>query len=281
MSAPILPSEIRADFARIFARADVVILHAAARAIGPVAGGIEGVFAALIDALEDRTLLVPTFTTTHIDPSAWDPPVDPARWDAIRAELPLFDPDRSPPHGMGRLVDLVLRAPGAIRSTHPVESVAAIGPHARALVRPHPIDDPMGPRSPWARAVALDARIVLLGVGLERCSIVHHAERLFGGYALARPYLVPALDEAGERTYVEVDGGSACSEGFPALEPELHAHGVLEEATVGHARTRLLGSRATVEIAIERLRRETTALLCTRPGCASCRAARAAVGAAP
>ncbi len=275
----LLPSEVRVDFERAFGDAELIVLHSAPRSIGHVAGGIEGVLAALLDALGDRTLLVPTFTTSRTDPATWCSPAAPEeRWDAIREELPPFDPARSIPRGMGRLVDVLTRMPETLRSFHPVESVAALGPRAAELVSPHPLDDPMGPRSPWARAYAWNARVVMVGVGLERCSLLHHAERMAEPPYLAIAAYGMPLEIDGQRRWVEVESGNNCSEGFPALGPDLGS--ALERRTIGHAPTLVVGARMLVDVARVRLAREPASLLCSAADCLFCVAARAATEAA-
>ena len=269
MSQLRLPSEIRKDFERAFGDSEVIVLHSAARAIGWVAGGVEGIAHALLGALGERTIVVPTFTEWRMDPSSWfRHPAPEAMWDAIRAELPFYDPDRSPPREMGRLAEAIWRARGAVRSSHPVESIAAHGPRADEIVKPHPIDDPMGPRSPWARIYQLDARIVLVGVGLERCSILHYAERTAEvPYLESAAYAMP-VEIDGARHWVEAVSGANCSDGFPGL-------GVpFAELTVGDAPTRVYSAQTLVDAAISALTNDPAALLCRRDGCAACRAAR-------
>jgi aminoglycoside N3'-acetyltransferase len=266
-----LPSEIRAEFEAAFGDAEVVVMHSSPRAIGWVAGGVEGIGHALLQALHTRTVIVPTFTVQRMDPSTWfNPPAPRELWDAIRDELPLYDPERSMPRGMGRLAEFVWRAEGAIRSSHPVESIAALGPRAEAIARPHPIDDPMGPNSPWARLYQLDARIVLVGVGLERCSILHHAERMAEvPYIDVAAYGMP-VDIDGERGWVEAESGNNCSDGFPQLEPAI----AFDESTIGEAVVRSVSARVLVDRAREVLANDPGALLCRREGCVACEAAR-------
>lgn len=269
-----LPSQIRRDLADALGAARFVILHSASRAVGPLAGGAESLARVLLDECSERTLVVPTFTPLRTDPSTWNaPPAPEELFDEIRDELPLFDPDWSPPWGMGRVAELVWRAKGALRSFHPVESVAAVGPAAESIVRPHPLDDPMGPRSPWARLVARDATIVLLGVGLERCSLLHHAERMAELPYVDVSYAMPiALD--GERTWLEVMSGSNCSEGFPRLEPSLRRAGLVRDVLVGDARTMVLSARALFEHAVTVLSDHPGALLCEEEECVACGCAR-------
>jgi aminoglycoside 3-N-acetyltransferase len=273
---PLLPSMIRADLERALGDSELIVLHSAPRSIGRVVGGIESVANVLLDVLGDRTLVFPTFTTQRTDPSTWAyPSAPPELWEQIRQEIPLFDPRTSPPRGMGSLVGLLWTR--AERSFHPVESVAAIGPRARELVSPHPIDDPMGPRSPWARLYEHDARVVLLGVGLSSCSILHHAERMAEvPYLEATAYAMPLapLEPGGERAWIEVESGNNCSEGFPRLEPRLRIAGLVSETMVGRASTMSFSARTLVDAAKAVLEDEPYFLLCDLPECPFCPAAR-------
>ena len=270
-----LPSEIERDFERILRDAPIVLLHSAPRAIGHVAGGIDAVVEAMFAALGDRTLVVPTFTIDRLDPSCWRRhPAPPEKWDAIRDELPIFDPATSTPRRMGRIADLVWRRPGALRTSQPVESIAAVGPRARWVVDPSPIDDPKGPRGPWARMVEADARIVLLGVGLDRCTMIHHAERIVG-VDYRTPYAFPVLID-GERAWLEVEAsGGSCSDGFDALLPHLEAVNAITTDHVGDAPVTTVSARTLFDVCAALLRRDPHALLCRAPDCPQCGCARA------
>jgi aminoglycoside 3-N-acetyltransferase len=268
-----LPSEIERDFSRILRGASIVLLHSAPRAIGHVAGGIDAVVEAMVAALDEspaKTLVVPTFTTDRLDPSCWRRhPAPRDRWDAIRDELPTFDPAISTPRRMGRIADLVWRRPGALRTAHPVESIAAIGPRAKWIVEREPIDDPKGPRGPWARMVEADARVVMLGVGLERCTLIHHAERIVGvDYQL--PYAFPVEIE-GSRAWLEVDAsGGSCSDGFGRLLPHLESANALTVDHVGDAPVSIVSARALFDVTCALLRERPHALLCDAADCPQC-----------
>ena len=256
------------------------LVHSAPRAIGLCAGGVDTVLDALLDVLGDRTVVVPTFTTSLTDPAAWHPPPLPKqRWEAIRDEMPFFDPQTSTPRQMGRLADLLWRRPHAVRSHHPVESLAAIGPRAEALLASHPIDDPKGPRSPWAKLVALDARVLLVGVGLERCTLLHHCERIADvPYQPLATYAFP-IEIDGERAWIEVErAGGHCSEGFAALRPALEAAGAVQALTLGDAATLSISARILCDVALAHLARDPAALLCRLVECPQCVPARQLMG---
>jgi aminoglycoside 3-N-acetyltransferase len=123
------------------------------------------------------TLAVPTHTANNRDPSRWtDPPVPEAWWPVIRENMPGFDPARTPSFGVGVIPERVRTWPGAVRSTHPQTSFAALGPQAKWLVERHDLDSQLGEASPLARLEQAGAWILLLGVGFDRCTAFHLAE---------------------------------------------------------------------------------------------------------
>lgn len=156
----------------------VVLVHAAMGSLGWVCGGATAVVQALLDVLgADGTLVVPTFTSDNRDPSRWrEPAVPEAWWPAVREALPAFDPTISPGHRMGAISEQVRTWPGAVRSTHPQTSFAAVGPAARRVVDGHALDCHLGEQSPLARLEELGADVLLLGVGWARCTAFHLAE---------------------------------------------------------------------------------------------------------
>ena len=89
--------------------------------------------------------------------------------------VPLFTPDLPSP--MGAIAEAVRRRPDAARSRHPQASVAAVGARAQAIVADQPLHFALGAGSPFARLADLDGRILLIGVGHNRNSFLHHARR--------------------------------------------------------------------------------------------------------
>lgn len=278
--SPVSPERLRSDLAAAFGDARVIMLHAAPRAIGPVEGGASAIFDAVLDVLGDaRTLVLPAFTHHLTDPAQWtNPPAPPERWDAIRAEMPLYDPAETPPFRLGAIPALAHRHPRAVRSPHPVMSLLGIGPDAPRVLERHAVTDPMGPRSPWPRLVEADARVVLLGVGLTRCTLVHYAEHLADvPYAQLVTCRFP-LEIEGERHFVEAEpSGGDCSEGFDALFPHLERARVVEHRRVGQARTMSFAVRDLLAVAGDVLRADPFALLCHDDACGQCTSARAPV----
>jgi aminoglycoside 3-N-acetyltransferase len=174
-----------------------LLVHASLGALGWVCGGATAVVTALLEVLgPDGTLVVPTFTSDNRDPGAWqDLPVPQAWWPAVRAGMLPFDPAVTPSQGMGAIAEQVRTRPGALRSAHPQTSFAALGAHAARVTAGHDPSCHLGERSPLARLEELDAQVLLLGVGFERCTAFHLAEYRLPG-ARTRRYACVVRDEA-------------------------------------------------------------------------------------
>ncbi len=157
---------------------DTLLVHSSLHAIGWVSGGALAVVQALLRVLgPGGTLVVPTHTANNSDPSTWlDDPVPAAWWPTIRQHLPAFDPAASPSWRMGAVAEQVRTWPGARRSTHPQTSFAALGPRAEALMAAHPLACHLGEDSPLRRLEDVDAQVLLLGVGWDRCTAFHLGE---------------------------------------------------------------------------------------------------------
>lgn len=178
---PYRPEDLAADLARLGLRpGDVVMVHASIRSIGWIVGGGVGLLLALREVLgEQGTIVVPTFTTYLNDPSTWVNRSVPGEWwDAVRNSLPVFDPAlHAAQPGLGRFPELV-RAAGARRSAHPLYSLAALGPHAAGILAGHAPSFGLGRHSPLSGLVAAGGKVLLVGVGWDKCTLLHLCEHV-------------------------------------------------------------------------------------------------------
>ncbi|MFE0511307.1 aminoglycoside N(3)-acetyltransferase [Streptomyces sp. NPDC058964] len=163
------------------AEGDTVLVHISISALGWTAGGGVTLVRALRDAVgPDGTLVVPTFTTYLTDPATWvQRPVPRTWWPQVRASLPEFDPAVHPAQPrLGRFPEVVRSLPGSRRSGHPLYSFAAQGPAAREILGTHPLPYGLGANSPLAGLCRARAKVLLLGVGWDKATILHLAEHL-------------------------------------------------------------------------------------------------------
>ena len=158
---------------------DLVMVHSSMKSLGFVAGGVHAVIEALQTAVgQQGTIVVPTHTSDNTDPAGWqNPPVPEGWWPVIRSESPAFDPARTPSRWMGVLPEVLRGWPGALRTSHPQVSCAALGARAQEVTWEHDLAESHGERSPIGVVNRLGGRVLLLGCGHGSNTSLHLAER--------------------------------------------------------------------------------------------------------
>jgi aminoglycoside 3-N-acetyltransferase len=109
-----------------------------------------------------------------------------------------YDSKTSPSTG-GLLSEYVLSLPGAVRSQHPIVSVAGVGPMAQPICGGYHCSG-FGWDSPWGRMHRDNIRFVCLGLGLSKgLSFLHHIEAMFGvPYQYTKMYTTPVYRDGRE-----------------------------------------------------------------------------------
>jgi aminoglycoside 3-N-acetyltransferase len=233
----------------------VVLLHSALKSVGFVVGGAQAVVQAVLDVIgPEGTLAVPTHTPDNTDPAGWQhPPVPASWWPVIREQAPGFDPARTPSRWMGVVAEAVRTWPGAVRSTHPQVSFAAVGARAQEIVADHRLDDALGEQSPLGAIYRLDGTVLLLGCGYDSNTSLHLAEyrqaappRAATGSSVRRPdgtaHWITWVDVETDESDFEALGTDFEAGGF-------EAGGGARLGPVGGATARLMSQRAVVHFA--------------------------------
>jgi aminoglycoside 3-N-acetyltransferase len=229
----------------------VLLVHTSMSALGWVCGGPQAVVGALLDALgPDGTLVVPTHTNSNSEPSEWqNPPVPEDWWPVIRAQMPPYDPERTPARALGVVVELVRTWPGALRSAHPHYSFAAVGPAAETVTAGHELDSGLGEASPLARVHDLDGDVLLLGAGHATNTSLHLAE-----YRIPDPHrgesgaAVLGPDGRAWVTWEDVVGDEG---DFDRIGAAFDATGAVSIGTVGVGEARLMRQRELVAFGVD------------------------------
>jgi aminoglycoside 3-N-acetyltransferase len=252
MPGPFSVADLTADLRRLgVARGDKLIVHVSLAAIGWISGG--GV--ALLHALQRAVgppgcVLVPTFTTYLTDPALWLQRPIPAGWRAkVRDTLPGFQPDlHAAQPGLGRFPEIVRSAPGAVRSRHPIFSLAAVGDGAARLLDDSPYDWALGRQGPLGRLVEARGRVLVIGLPWwAKCTMFHLAEHL-ADYPGRRMYALPGRVATPQRSHWIDTSQLVFHDGdFAPLGAALA--GLATAAPVGGAPATLLDATAVVEAA--------------------------------
>ena len=235
---------------------DLVIVHSSLRSFGEVDGGAKTVVDALLEAIGPRgTLAVPTF---NFEPGVFDPATTPSI--------------------VGKITEVVRARPDAVRSKHPTHSVTAIGPLAEAITEGHEKVNAFGRGSALYNALQVGAKILQLGVTHTSNSTIHVAEEIAKVPYLDRQRNVGILLPNGKVVHKWIRR-PGCSKGFDAVDEPLDELDAVSEVMIGECRARLMSARTLVDVAVEMLKFDPTALLCSRPDCGNCAESRAMISA--
>lgn len=222
---------------------DGLFVHAALGRVGRVIGGPRGLIEALIAAVGPTGLIgMPGFSADAYDPIDLleDPPeLDAARRAEIRAQVPGFDPLKSDVRGNGAVPEAFRSWPGVVRSPHPTSSVLLLGDGAADLAARHdPAGWATGPLTPWGRLRARpNMKILLIGVGWNRCSALHAAESVAEH---RRTKMRRFKTGAGDAPWIDApDVADDLDRLFPLVGAAWEAAGVVRLGPVGNAECRI------------------------------------------
>jgi len=200
-------------------RDGVLFVHCAFRGLHAAGLDAEAFIAALLDYMSPGTLAMPAMS-----------------WRIVTPANPVFDELATPSH-VGILAELFRQHHAQRRSLHPTHSVAARGRLADELLSGHHLDDtPCSINSPHGRATRHDAHILMLGIGLERVTAIHHAEEVVAPDAYLNPpaaaelYACRARD--GTIYHVRLRRHLKLNRDFPQFEVPLLTKGLLRRGTV-------------------------------------------------
>ncbi|MCX7153256.1 MAG: AAC(3) family N-acetyltransferase, partial [Proteobacteria bacterium] len=137
----------------------VLVVHSAIAGLSRQGFRAESIIESLLEYLDAGTLLMPTMT-----------------WRTVTPQNPIFDEIATPSH-TGVLSEIFRTQYATARSLHPTHSAAAYGAAARPLLAAHHLGDtPVPSTSPYGLMRDYPAHILMMGVGLECCTAIHHPE---------------------------------------------------------------------------------------------------------
>ncbi|MEM1420863.1 MAG: AAC(3) family N-acetyltransferase [Pseudomonadota bacterium] len=232
---------------------DGVFVHTSLGQIGRVIGGPRALIEALLDVVgPDGLIGMPGFSTDAYDPvDLMTPPpeIDETRRAVIRAHVLGFDPQRSDVRDNGTVPETFRSWPGVVRSPHPTSSVLLLGAGAAEIAATHDASGwATGPGTPWDRLRARPERkILLIGVGWNRCSALHAAESIATHRRLKMRVFKSG---AGDAPWVRApDVADDLDRLFPLVGEAWEKAKGVQFGQIGNARCRLTDYAALVEFA--------------------------------
>jgi aminoglycoside 3-N-acetyltransferase len=242
-----------------------VIAHASLSAFGQVAGGAETVVGGLAATCE--TLIMPAFTYKSMVIPEVGPLGNAIEYGSgiyTNRMAEFFRPNMPVDRLIGSIPEAVRRSPNAERSSHPILSFT--GFNAQRFLSAQTIAEPL---APIRRLHEAGGWVLLLGVNFCVNTSIHYAELLAGRKQFLRWALTP-------KGVVACPGYPGCSDGFDALQPDLRL--VTRRVQVRSTQIQALPLADLIQAACQHIAADPYALLCSRPGCERCNAARAEIG---
>ncbi len=227
---------------------DTVLVHSALTAIGEVDGGAETVIDAFLETVtESGNIVMSTLT-------GWAKP---------------FDRNTSP-SAVGWLSEAFRRRAGVLRSMHPVHSVAAYGKNAAYIVADHEkCPTGCGDGTPYDKLEKLGAKAILLGVDMDRNTIMHMTEERAN-----LPYLlsldIPAPTYTPDKEYFTLEKFPPGHRDFLSSTPMLRRAGAITEGLIGNAVTKVLDIKTLTSLLAEKLSEDPLYFICKNPNCNFC-----------
>ena len=231
-------------------RDGVLLVHSAFKTLSRAGFRAEPFLAALAGYTAPGTLLMPTMS-----------------WRAVNPANPVFD-ELATPSITGVLTELFRTQVATRRSLHPTHSVAGCGTHVDALLASHHLDDtPCSARSPWGLLAGFDAKVLLLGVEMDSCTLIHHVEATIAPELYLRPERERYLcrDRQGREVEVVTRRTLRLPRDFWQFEAALAAEGGVRRHKLAETHCVVFAARDMVRVASRILRERPDAII-ARPG---------------
>lgn len=223
-------------------KGSIVLLHSSFVSLGDVKNGPSEVIKAFLSVIgKSGTLLVPVFGK------------------------------------LGVLTDELKSMPGAVISSAPVGTLAAIGADAEELLADHwKAETAHGKGTPFTRIAEKGGYICLMGVDQDRNTSLHSVEAL-----LELPYLGVAKSTfktpAGKTVTKEYKFYPGPHRDFIGIDRLLLDSGAMQVKRIGNAQVRMIDSAMMFEALLSLGAEHPDLFLCSNPACADCVRQRSAI----
>ena len=234
-------------------KGDHVIVHTSLSSLGFVCGGEQIVIEALLEVVgKEGTILMPTQSWKNLDPTAgvhWEEPEE--WWQAIRDNWPAYDPQITPTNTLGAVAEMFRKWPGAVRSSHPARSFAAVGKYANYLTKDHDLENIFGEGSPIGKLYELNGKVLLIGVGYDKNTSLHLADVRANYPSKHYGKESSAILKDGKRQWVTYQTLVVDGEDFTEIGEAFEQNRTVKKVTIGNATVTLMNQRDLVDFAVQ------------------------------
>jgi aminoglycoside 3-N-acetyltransferase len=231
-------------------KGEIVGVHSSLSSFGYVEGGADTVINALIEVVgREGTIVMPTHSTNLAKVKLAPKEVAAgASW--LYQILPYNH--KETPCSTGVIPETFRKRKGAMRSLHPVFSVAAIGPKAKEIVEA----GSENVLKVWKKLLGLEGHILLIGVDLGVCTAMHLAEELvvLPEHILEKITPPKWFVEKYPEDEWEWDFGPYPE--FSKMEKPCQKHKIMKTIKVGEATLKLVKLRELIDLYVEYLRKK-------------------------
>ena len=231
-------------------KGDIILVHSALSSIGYVDGGAETVIDALLETTgEDGTVVMSSLT-------GWSDAFD----------------SKTTPSVVGRISEEFRKRKGAVRSLHPVHSIVALGKQAKFITDDHDkCETGCGAGTPYLKLRDLGGKVMLLGVDMDRNTIMHSLEEEINALYL-KNLAIPAptyIEDYRNKTFT-LEKFPPGHRDFNRLTSVLRKREAIIEGKIGNAAVKVMEINKLFEIGLEVLKGDPLFFICNNPNCNSC-----------
>jgi aminoglycoside N3'-acetyltransferase len=169
-------------------RGDGILVHSAIQYLGKPVGGVGTYLQAICSVLEiresrienrDSEFVMDDYRISNLESRISNGTLAVPAFNFAFARGEAYDPRTTLAQDMGVFSEYVRQHPAALRTPHPLQSLAVIGRYAADLAgrdTPSAFD----PGSAFERMLELDFKLLLLGADVQAVSLVHYSEQRAG-----------------------------------------------------------------------------------------------------
>lgn len=234
--------DIKAGLMRLgLKKGDTVGVHSSLSSFGYVEGGADTVIDALLETVGEQGNVVMPTHSANLSEDKRTPEMIAMGISWLFKILP-YDPDKTPVT-TGITPETFRKRKGVVRGLHPSLSIAASGPKAEVL------------SESWHRLLELDGYILLIGVGLDRCTAMHLAEKRVQFPDRILKKITPPKWFVEKYPEEEWEWDIGPYPDFAKLTQPCIGRGIMKTTKVGEATLRLVKLRQLIDLYVEYLER--------------------------